>query len=105
MNIKTQIKDISKRCKDTFTHTIDDLSEKYDNIYYYNKYHYFYKGQLDITRQIKAKVSLATAWLGKITNKVDLTKASMGYSDCYIHNTEAQEELKTLRRSERNSIK
>ena len=26
-------------------------------------------------------------------------------SDCYIHNTEAQEELKTLRRSERNSIK
>jgi hypothetical protein len=53
----------------------------------------------------KDKVSLATAWLGKITNKVDLTKASMGYSDCYIHNTEAQEELKTLRRSERNSIK
>ena len=66
MNIKTQIKDISKRCKDTFTHTIDDLSEKYDNIYYYNKYSHFFKGQLDITRQIKAKVSLATAWLSNI---------------------------------------
>ena len=103
MNIKTQIKDISKRCKDTFTHTIDDLSEKYDNIYYYNKYHYFYKGQLDITRQIKAKVSLATAWLGKMTNRVDISKASMGYSDCYIHNTDIQEHNKDLRRKELNS--
>ena len=88
MNIKTQIKDISKRCKDTFTHTIDDLSEKYDNIYYYNKYHYFYKGQLDITRQIKAKVSLATAWLSNI--------------DFIVHNNE---ELDELRKKKGNSIK
>ena len=88
MNIKTQIKDISKRCKDTFTHTIDDLSEKYDNIYYYNKYHYFYKGQLDITRQIKAKVSLATAWLSNI--------------DFIVHNNE---ELDELREKKGNSIK
>ena len=88
MNIKTQITDISKRCKDTFTHTIDDLSEKYDNIYYYNKYHYFYKGQLDITRQIKAKVSLATAWLSNI--------------DFIVHNNE---ELDELRRKKGNSIK
>jgi len=88
MNIGTQIKDISKRCKDTFTHTIDDLSEKYDNIYYYNKYHNFYKGQLDITRQIKAKVSLATAWLSNI--------------DFVVHNNE---ELDELRRKKGNSIK
>ena len=88
MNIGTQIKDISKRCKDTFTHTIDDLSEKYDNIYYYNKYHNFYKGQLDITRQIKAKVSLATAWLSNI--------------DFVVHNNE---ELDELRRKKGNSNK
>ena len=88
MNIKTQIKDISKRCKDTFTHTIDDLSEKYDNIYYYNKYSHFFKGQLDITRQIKAKVSLATAWLSNI--------------DFIVHNNE---ELDELRKKKGNSIK
>ena len=80
MNIKTQITDISNRCKDTFTHTIDDLSEKYDNIYYYNKYSHFFKGQLDITRQIKAKVSLATAWLSNI--------------DFIVHNNEELDELR-----------
>ena len=88
MNIKTQITDISNRCKDTFTHTIDDLSEKYDNIYYYNKYSHFFKGQLDITRQIKAKVSLATAWLRNI--------------DFIVHNNE---ELDELRKKKGNSIK
>jgi hypothetical protein len=88
MNIKTQITDISNRCKDTFTHTIDDLSEKYDNIYYYNKYSHFFKGQLDITRQIKAKVSLATAWLSNI--------------DFIVHNNE---ELDELRKKKGNSIK
>ena len=88
MNIKTQITDISKRCKDTFTHTIDDLSEKYDNIYYYNKHSHFFKGQLDITRQIKAKVSLATAWLSNI--------------DFIVHNNE---ELDELRKKKGNSIK
>ncbi len=102
MNIKTQITDISKRCKDTFTHTIDDLSEKYDNIYYYNKYHYFYKGQLDITRQIKAKVSLATAWFSNKYNNIDFSKATFGYSDCIVHNNE---ELDELRRKKGNSIK
>ena len=102
MNIKTQIKDISKRCKDTFTHTIDDLSEKYDNIYYYNKYHYFYKGQLDITRQIKAKVSLATALFRNSISKIDISKASLGYNDFIVHNNE---ELDELRRKKGNSIK
>ena len=102
MNIKTQIKDISKRCKDTFTHTIDDLSEKYDNIYYYNKYHYFYKGQLDITRQIKAKVSLATALFRNSISKIDISKASLGYNDFIVHNNE---ELDELRRKKGNSKK
>ena len=102
MNIKTQIKDISKRCKDTFTHTIDDLSEKYDNIYYYNKYSHFFKGQLDITRQIKAKVSLATALYRNSISKIDISKASLGYSDFIIHNNE---ELDELRRKKGNSIK
>ena len=102
MNIKTQIKDISKRCKDTFTHTIDDLSEKYDNIYYYNKYSHFFKGQLDITRQIKAKVSLATALFRNSISKIDISKASLGYSDFIIHNNE---ELDELRRKKGNSIK
>ena len=102
MNIKTQITDISKRCKDTFTHTIDDLSEKYDNIYYYNKYHNFYKGQLDITRQIKAKVSLATALFRNSISKIDISKASLGYSDFIIHNNE---ELDELRRKKGNSNK
>ena len=102
MNIKTQITDISKRCKDTFTHTIDDLSEKYDNIYYYNKYSHFYKGQLDITRQIKAKVSLATALFRNSISKIDISKASLGYSDFIIHNNE---ELDELRRKKGNSNK
>ena len=105
MNIKTQIKDISKRCKDKFNNMIENTHYKIDCISYYNRYHKFHKGTSSTMQLFKDKVSLATAWLGKITNKVDLTKASMGYSDCYIHNTEAQEELKTLRRSERNSIK
>ena len=102
MNIKTQIKDISKRCKDTFTHTIDDLSEKYDNIYYYNKYSHFYKGQLDITRQIKAKVSLATALFRNSISKIDISKASLGYNDFIVHNNE---ELDELRRKKGNSNK
>ena len=102
MNIKTQITDISKRCKDTFTHTIDDLSEKYDNIYYYNKYSQFYKGQLDITRQIKAKVSLATALFRNSISKIDISKASLGYNDFIVHNNE---ELDELRRKGKNSNK
>jgi hypothetical protein len=52
---------------------------------------------------IKDKVSLATAWLGKKVNRVDLSKASMGYSDCYIDNTDAQEINRELRRKELNS--
>ena len=103
MNIKTQIIDTSKRCKETFNNMIENTLYKYDCYLEYNKLHNFYKGQYELTRQIKAKVSLATAWLGKMTNRVDLSKASMGYSDCYIHNTEAQEQNRDLRRKELNS--
>ena len=103
MNIKTQIIDTSKRCKETFNNMIENTLYKYDSYLEYNKLHNFYKGQYELTRQIKAKVSLATAWLGKMTNRVDLSKASMGYSDCYIHNTDIQEHNKDLRRKELNS--
>ena len=103
MNIKTQIIDTSKRCKDKFNNMIENTLYKYDCYLEYNKLHNFYKGQYELTRQIKAKVSLATAWLGKMTNRVDLSKASMGYSDCYIHNTDIQEHNKDLRRKELNS--
>jgi len=103
MNIKTQIIDTSKRCKETFNNMIENTLYKYDCYLEYNKLHNFYKGQYELTRQIKAKVSLATAWLGKMTNRVDLSKASMGYSDCYIHNTDIQEHNKDLRRKELNS--
>ena len=102
MNIKTQIIDTSKRCKDKFNNMIENTLYKYDCYLEYNKLHNFYKGQYELTRQIKAKVSLATAWLGKMTNRVDISKASMGYSDCIIHNSEVSDEL---RRKGKNSIK
>jgi hypothetical protein len=56
-------------------------------------------------QSIKAKVSLATAYFIKSMDKVDMAKASLGHSDCYIHNTEIQEHNKGLRRKELNSIK
>ena len=103
MNIKTQIKDISKRCKDKFNRMIENTHYKIDCILYYNRYHKFYKGTHSIRTILGDKVSLATAWIGKMTNRVDISKASMGYSDCYIHNTEAQEQNRDLRRKDLNS--
>ena len=103
MNIKTQIKDISKRCKDKFNNMIENTHYKIDCILYYNRYHKFYKGTHSIWTILGDKVSLATAWLGKKVNRVDLSKASMGYSDCYIDNTDAQEINRELRRKELNS--
>ena len=105
MNIRTQIRTNKNRCKDAFKRYIDNSLEKYDNIYYQNKYSIFFKGQTYILTELKDKVSLATAWFGDKLNKVDISKASLGFNDCYIHNTEIQEDLKTVRRSERNSIK
>ena len=102
MNIKTQIIDTSKRCKETFNNMIENTLYKYDCYLEYNKLHNFYKGQYDITRQIKAKVSLATAWINNKYSNVDFSKAAMGHSDCYIHNSEVQDEL---RRKGKNSIK
>ena len=43
MNIKTQIKDISKRCKDKFNNMIENTLYKYDCYLEYNKLHNFYK--------------------------------------------------------------
>ena len=103
INIITQIKDISKRCKDKFNNMIENTHYKIDCISYYNRYHKFYKGSSSHMQAIKDKVSLATAWLGKKMNNVDLSKASMGYSDCYIDNTDAQEINRELRRKELNS--
>lgn len=105
MNIRTQIIDISKRCKDKFIRLIEDAHYKYDCITYYNRYHKFYKGTSSHMQLIKAKVSLATAYFIKSMDKVDMAKASLGHSDCYIHNTEIQEHNKELRRKELNSIK
>jgi hypothetical protein len=105
MNIKTQIKSISKRCKDKFIRLIEDAHYKYDCITYYNRYHKFYKGTSANWTIINAKVSLATAYFIKSIDKVDIAKASLGHTDCYIHNTEIQEHNKELRRKELNSIK
>ena len=105
MNIKTQIKSISKRCKDKFIRLIEDAHYKYDCITYYNRYHKFYKGTSANWTIIKAKVSLATAYFIKSMAKVDMAKASLGHTDCYIHNTEIQEHNKELSRKELNSIK
>ena len=103
INIITQIKDISKRCKDKFNNMIENTHYKIDCISYYNRYHKFYKGTSSHMQAIKDKVSLATAWIGKKVNRVDISKASMGYSDCYIHNTYIQEQNKDLRRKQLNS--
>ena len=103
INIITQIKDISKRCKDKFNNMIENTHYKIDCILYYNRYHKFYKGTHSIWTILGDKVSLATAWLGKKMNNVDLSKASMGYSDCYIDNTDAQEVNRALRRKDLNS--
>ena len=103
INIITQIKDISKRCKDKFNNMIENTHYKIDCILYYNRYHKFYKGTHSIWTILGDKVSLATAWIGKMTNRVDISKASMGYSDCYIHNTDIQEQNKDLRRKQLNS--
>ena len=102
MNIKTQIIDTSKRCKDKFNNMIENTLYKYDCYLEYNKLHNFYKGQYELTRQIKAKVSLATAWFSNKYNNIDFSKATFGYSDCIVHK---YEELDELRRKKGNSNK
>ena len=93
---------ISKDIKNYVKRYIDITLEKYDNIYYQNKYSIFLKGQTDILTQLKDKVGLATAWFNNKYSNIDFSKASLGYSDCIIHNSEAQDEL---RRKELNSNK
>ena len=102
MNIKTQIIDTSKRCKDKFNNMIENTLYKYDCYLEYNKLHNFYKGQYELTRQIKAKVSLATAWFNNNTSNIDWTSASSGHMP-HIHSINKDEV--ELRRKELNSKK
>ena len=102
MNIKTQIKDISKRCKNRFNRMIEDALYKYDCITTYNRYHKFYKGTHSIWTILGDKVSLATAWINDKYSNIDFTKASFGYTDLIVHNNE---ELDELRRKQLNSKK
>ena len=60
------------------------------------------RDRYELTRQIKAKVSLATAWFNKKYSNIDISKASIGYTDLIVHNNE---ELDELRRKKGNSIK
>ena len=91
---------ISKDIKNNVKRYIDISLEKYDNIYYQNKYSIFFKGQTDILTELKDKVGLATAWFSNSISKIDIDKASLGYSDFIVHNNE---ELDELRRKKRNS--
>ena len=102
MNIKTQIIDTSKRCKDKFNNMIENTLYKYDCYLEYNKLHNFYKGQYELTRQIKAKVSLATAWFNNNTSNIDWTSASSGHMPLIHSNHKDEVEL---RRKELNSKK
>ena len=102
MNIKTQIIDTSKRCKDKFNNMIENTLYKYDCYLEYNKLHNFYKGQYELTRQIKAKVSLATAWFNNNQHNIDWTSASSGHMP-HIHSINKDEV--ELRRKELNSKK
>ena len=101
-NIITQIKDISKRCKDKFNNMIENTHYKIDCISYYNRYHKFYKGTSSTMQLFKDKVSLATAWINNKYSNIDISKASFGYTDMIIHNNE---ELDELRRKQLNSKK
>ena len=91
---------ISKDIKNNVKRYIDISLEKYDNIYYQNKYSIFFKGQADILTELQDKVGLATAWFSNSISKIDIDKASLGYSDFIVHNNE---ELDELRRKKRNS--
>ena len=102
MNIKTQIKDISKRCKDRFNRMIEDALYKYDCITTYNRYHKFYKGSTSTMQLFKDKVSLATAWFNNNTSNIDWTSASSGHMP-HIHSINKDEV--ELRRKELNSKK
>ena len=102
INIITQIKDISKRCKDKFNNMIENTHYKIDCISYYNRYHKFYKGTPSYMQLFKDKVSLATAWINNKYSNIDITKAGFGYTDLVVHNNE---ELDELRRKQLNSKK
>ena len=73
----------------------------YDCMIQNRKNERFYKG-ISVWTKLKDKVSLATAWFNKKYSNIDISKASIGYTDLIVHNNE---ELDELRRKKGNSIK
>tara|TARA_B100001113_G_scaffold263761_1_gene218670 strand:+ start:414 stop:671 length:258 start_codon:yes stop_codon:yes gene_type:complete len=63
---------ISKDIKNNVKRYIDISLEKYDNIYYQNKYSIFFKGQADILTELQDKVGLATAWFSNKYKVIDI---------------------------------
>ena len=63
---------ISKDIKNNVKRYIDNSLEKYDNIYYQNKYSIFFKGQADILTELQDKVGLATAWFSNKYKVIDI---------------------------------
>lgn len=104
-NIKMQINTISKRCKDKVKELIEHTLYRMDCIYYYNKYHKFYKGQSSTMQTIKAKVSLATAWFIKGISNCNITGAEVGVSPYIIENSANKDEIEQVRRNQLNSQK
>ena len=96
-----KIRTISKRCKDIFKRYMDNTLYNYDCMIQNRKNERFYKG-ISVWTKLKDKVSLATAWFHNKYNNIDFSKASLGYSDCIVHNNE---ELDELRRKKGNSNK
>jgi hypothetical protein len=94
-------KTISKICKDKFKRYIENTLYDYDSMIQERRNERFFKG-ISVWTKLKDKVSLATAWFHNKYNNIDFSKASLGYSDCIVHNNE---ELDELRRKKGNSIK
>jgi hypothetical protein len=94
-------KTISKICKDKFKRYIENTLYDYDSMIQERRNERFFKG-ISVWTKLKDKVSLATAWFHNKYNNIDFSKASLGYSDCIVHNNE---ELDELRRKGKNSNK
>ena len=94
-------KTISKICKDKFKRYIENTLYDYDSMIQERRNERFFKG-ISVWTKLKDKVSLATAWINNKYSKIDISKASYGYSDFIVHNNE---ELDELRRKKGNSNK
>ena len=94
-------KTISKICKDRFKRYIENTLYDYDSMIQERRNERFFKG-ISVWTKLKDKVSLATAWFSNSISKIDIDKASLGFTDFIVHNNE---ELDELRRKKRNSNK